>query len=48
MQGAQLSGWEATTVLNKADFGVNGPAMMGKALGDEVTVTISVEADLQK
>ena len=47
MQGAQLSGWEATTVLNKADFGVNGPAMMGKALGDEVTVTISVEADLQ-
>jgi polyisoprenoid-binding protein YceI len=48
MQGAQLSGWEATTVLNKTDFGVNGPAMLGKALGDEVTITISVEAALQK
>lgn len=48
MQGAQLSGWEATTVINKTDFGVNGPAMLGKALGDEVTLTISVEAVLQK
>jgi polyisoprenoid-binding protein YceI len=48
MQGAQLSGWEATAVLNKADFGVNGPAMLGKALGDEVTLSISIEADLSK
>ena len=48
MQGAQLSGWEATVVLNKADFGVNGPAMLGKALGDDVAVTLSVEADLTK
>jgi polyisoprenoid-binding protein YceI len=47
MQGAQLSGWEATATLNKADFGVNGPAMLGKALGDEVTITISIEADLK-
>lgn len=39
-----LSGWEATTVLNKSDFGVSGPAMLGKVLGDEVTVNISVEA----
>ena len=48
MQGAQLSGWEITTTLNKADFGVNGPAMLGKALGAEVAVTASVEADLVK
>jgi polyisoprenoid-binding protein YceI len=48
MKGAQLSGWEATTTLNKADFGVNGPAILGTALGDEVAVTIDVEADLQK
>ncbi len=48
MQGAQLSGWEATAIINKADFGVNGPAMLGKALGDEVTLTIAVEADLKK
>ena len=47
MKGAQLSGWEATTVINKADFGVNGPAMLGKALGDEVTLNIAVEAGLK-
>jgi polyisoprenoid-binding protein YceI len=43
-----LSGWEATTVLKRSDFGVNGPAMLGKVLGDEVTVNISVEAGLKK
>ena len=48
MRGAMLSGWEATTTLNKADFGVNGPAALGKMLGDEVAVTIGVEADLKK
>jgi polyisoprenoid-binding protein YceI len=47
MQGAQLSGWEATVTLKKADFGVNGPAMLGKALGDDVTITIGIEADLK-
>lgn len=45
--GATLSGWEATTALKKSDFGVNGPAMLGKALGDDVAVSISVEGDLQ-
>jgi len=47
MQGAQLSGWEATVTLSKADFGVNGPAMLGKALGDDVTINIALEADLK-
>jgi len=47
MQGAQLSGWEASVTLNKADFGVNGPAMLGKALGDEVAITIAIEAGLK-
>ena len=47
-RGAMLSGWEATTTLNKADFGVNGPAALGKMLGDEVAITIGVEADLKK
>jgi polyisoprenoid-binding protein YceI len=46
-KGAMLSGWEATTALKKSDYGVNGPAMLGKALGDDVAVTISVEGDLQ-
>jgi polyisoprenoid-binding protein YceI len=48
MRGAQLSGWEASTTLSKANFGVNGPAMLGKALGDEVAVSISIEADLKQ
>jgi polyisoprenoid-binding protein YceI len=47
MKGAMLSGWEATTALKKSDYGVNGPAMLAKALGDDVAVTISVEGDLQ-
>ena len=48
MKGAMLSGWEATTTLHKADFGVKGPAMLSAALGDDVGVTIGIEADLQK
>jgi polyisoprenoid-binding protein YceI len=44
MGGATVSGWEATTTINKSDFGVNGPAMLGKALGDEVTLNLAVEA----
>lgn len=46
MKGAMLSGWEATTTLHKADFGVKGPAMLSAALGDDVGVTIGIEADL--
>ncbi len=46
--GSQLSGWEATTVIKKSDFGVNGPAMLGKVLGDDVTIDISIEAGLKK
>jgi len=48
MRGAMLSGWEATTTLKRTDFGVNGPAMLGKVLGEDVPVTINVEADLKK
>jgi polyisoprenoid-binding protein YceI len=48
MRGAQLSGWEATTTLSRLDFGVTGPAMMGKALGDEVSISITIEADLKQ
>lgn len=45
MQGAKLVGWEATTTVKRSDFGVNGPAVLGKALGEDVAVTISIEAD---
>jgi polyisoprenoid-binding protein YceI len=48
MMGAQLSGWDAQVTLNRDDFGVKGPAMLGKALGSEVGVSISIEADLKK
>lgn len=44
MQGAQLSGWEATTTINKADFNVKDPPMLDAALGDDVTITINIEA----
>lgn len=48
MQGAQLSGWEATATIKKADFGMAGPAMLSAALGDEVAISIAVEAVLKK
>lgn len=48
LQGAYVSGWEATTTLNRHDFGVNGPGWLGTAIGDDIAVTIGVEADLKK
>ncbi len=48
MQGAQLSGWDASVSVNRSDFGVNGPAWLGTALGNDVAVSITVEADLKK
>ena len=48
MMGAQLSGWDASVTLNREDFGVNGPAMLGKALGSDVGVSINIEADMVK
>ena len=44
MGGSTLTGWEATAKINKSDFGVSGPAMLGKALGDEVTLNLAIEA----
>lgn len=41
MGGTTVSGWEATTKINRNDFGVSyGP----KVLGDEVTLNIAIEA----
>jgi polyisoprenoid-binding protein YceI len=48
MMGAQLSGWDATATIDRDDFGVKGPAYLGKAVGSEVGISISVEADLKK
>jgi polyisoprenoid-binding protein YceI len=42
--GAQLSGWEATTKFNKKEFNVKDPPMLDAALGDDVSVTINIEA----
>ena len=44
MGGATVIGWDISTKLNKSDYGVNGPAMLGKVLGDEVAIDISIEA----
>ena len=48
MQGAQLSGWEATTTIKKSDFGVTGPPPAAAMLGDDVAISITVEAKLKK
>jgi polyisoprenoid-binding protein YceI len=45
MNGAQLSGWSATATLDRNDFGITA---FPKVLGDEVAITINVEADLKK
>jgi polyisoprenoid-binding protein YceI len=45
MQGAMLSGWKATTTLNRDDFGVSA---FPKVVGAEVNVTINVEAHLKQ
>jgi polyisoprenoid-binding protein YceI len=42
--GTLLSGWEATTTIKKSDFGLAGPAKLQKALGDDVAITINIEA----
>ncbi len=42
--GAQLSGWEATTTIDKKQFNVNDPPLLDAALGDDVAITINIEA----
>lgn len=41
---SQISGWEASTVLKKSDFGIT---YGGKALGEDVEVSIEIEAKKQ-
>lgn len=48
MGGATLSGWEATITIKKSEFGVAGPAMLSKALGEDVALTINIEAGYKK
>jgi polyisoprenoid-binding protein YceI len=45
MKGSTSSGWEATTTLNRTDFGVIGPAGLGAMVGNDVAITIEVAAD---
>lgn len=42
--GSQMSGWEATTTINRKEFGMNLKPMLEKMLGEDVEVTINVEA----
>lgn len=46
--GTQVSGWEVTGLIKKSEFGLAGPAMLGKVLGDEVTINLGVEAGFKK
>ena len=38
----------ASGAIKKSDFGLGGPAMLGKVLGDEVAINIGVEAGFKK
>jgi polyisoprenoid-binding protein YceI len=44
-RGATLTGWSAGLKLKRADFGIGKPE---RAIGDEVLLTLNVEARLQK
>jgi polyisoprenoid-binding protein YceI len=48
MGGTKLSGWEATTTIDKKQFNMKDPAMLDAALGDDVTIIINVEAGMKK
>ena len=45
--GATLTGWEAVTTFKRTDFTVGEPKFLS-ALGDEVTITIGIEAAHKK
>jgi polyisoprenoid-binding protein YceI len=45
MKETMLCGWQATATINRNDFGIT---TFPKMLGDDVAVTIGIEADLQK
>ena len=48
MGGATVSGWEVTGAIKKSEFGLGGPAMLGKVLGDDVAINLAIEAGLKK
>jgi len=45
--GATLTGWEAVTTIKRTDFKVGEPKFL-QALGDDVTITIGIEAGHKK
>lgn len=46
--GSAVAGWEGTATVARKDFGINLNPMMEAALGQEVDVTINIEAGLEK
>ena len=48
MGGAVLTGWDVSAAIKKSDFGLAGPAMLSTVLGDDVALSISVEAGYKK
>jgi polyisoprenoid-binding protein YceI len=48
MGGTQLSGWEATTTIDKKEWNMKDPTGLDAALGDDVTITINIEAGMKK
>ena len=48
MGGGEVTGWEGKTTLKRHDFDIHLNAMLEKALGEDIEVSITVEADLKK
>jgi len=46
--GTFLTGWTATATIKKSEFGLAGPAMLATVLGDDVALTINIEAGFKK
>jgi polyisoprenoid-binding protein YceI len=43
--GSTISGWEGSTVIKRKDFGINGPAVLGNMLGENVEIQINITAE---
>lgn len=46
--GNQRIGLHASTVINRQDYGVGSDKLVDKAIGDEVSIVIDVEATMEK
>lgn len=46
--GSQVTGWEATTMINRHDYGIKLNPALEAAVGADIDIHIGIEADLVK